>query len=206
MLLVMEWAPGRRLDEELDRHTLLGIEKALVLRQLAAALQAVHALAIVHRDLKPENVMLDRTDTTVRARLLDFGIARVLGRRPGGQFVTATGTVAGTPSFLSPEQVLDRALDARSDVYSFGVLAYLLVSGRLPFTGASDVEVMQQQVKAAPPALTAVDPELEALIPVVLACLAKKPGGRPRDGAALGAALDAALRPAGDMKRRWFAR
>jgi serine/threonine-protein kinase len=201
-LLLLEWVEGRRLDEELDRQTLLGIEKLLVLRQVASALAATHELQVIHRDLKPENVMLDRTGDTVQARLLDFGIARRVGRKQGDQFVTLTGVVAGTPSFLAPEQVHDRAPDARTDVYSFGVMAYLMTGGRLPFTG-SDFEVLQQQVKAAPPPLVPLEPELAPLVPVVLRCLAKRPDARPRDGAALGAELDRAL---SGRKRGWFSR
>ena len=202
-LLLMEWVEGRRLDEELDRQTLLPIEKVLVLRQVAAALAAIHAVGIVHRDLKPENVMLDRSGDTVQARLLDFGIARGLKGRIGELFVTLPGTVAGTASFLSPEQVLDRKPDARADVYSFGVLAYLLVSGRLPFTGKTDFEVLEKHVKASPPKLEALEPELEPLIPVVLRCLEKKPDRRPGDGAALGAELDRAL---SGKRKGWFTR
>jgi serine/threonine protein kinase len=205
-LLLMEWVEGRRLDEELDRQTLLGIEKVLVLRQLASALAAIHALHIVHRDLKPENVMLDRTGDTVQARLLDFGIARGLAKLGGGQFVTLSGTLAGTPAFLSPEQVLDRKPDARTDVYSFGVLGYLLAAGQLPFKGKNEFETLELQVKAPPPAFEVQDPELKPLVPVLLRCLAKKPDGRPKDGAALGEELDQALTGLTHKKKGWFSR
>jgi serine/threonine-protein kinase len=201
-LLLLEWVEGRRLDEELDRQTLPGIEKLLVLRQVASALAAVHELGIVNRDLKPENVMLDRTGDTVQARLLDFGIARRVGKKHGDQFVTVAGVVAGTPSYLAPEQLLDRPPDARTDVYGFGVMAYLMVAGRLPFTG-TDFEVMQLQLKAPPPAPAPLEPELAPLVPLVLRCLAKRPEGRPDDGAALGAELERAL-AGGPRRRRGF--
>jgi serine/threonine-protein kinase len=181
----------------------VGIEKRLVLEQVASALASVHELGIVHRDLKPENVMLDRRGELVRSCLVDFGISRPLERRDAKQFITNPGMVAGTPAYLAPEQWSDRVPDPRTDIYGFGVMAYLMISGQLPFVARDDLELLRLHLEVAPRRPKALDAELEPFIPVVLRCLEKNPAKRPTDGAELAGLLAAAVAP---RARRWFRR
>lgn len=134
--LVMELLSGESLAARLQRLGRLGPEETVhTLLQAAAALQRMHDLGVVHRDLKPENLFLSEGDER-SVKLLDFGVAMVDDRAllttltPG----TGTGELAGSPSYMSPEQLRDPgALDPRSDVWAFGVIAFECLLGRLPF-------------------------------------------------------------------------
>jgi len=195
LLLIMEWAEGERLDT----LTLEPAEVRTVLRQLAGALEAVHGAGVVHRDLKPENVIVQRQGA-LHCWLLDLGIARFLdAAQAQSHFLTARGQGAGTPSFLSPEQIRGESPDTASDVYSFGVLGWRLATGRLPFEAKSDFEVMQLHLEEKPPAFTPLDASLADLEPLLRKCLEKKRAARPKDGTALVAALEAPP----PKKRRW---
>jgi len=154
-------------------------------RALAEVLGRVHAAGLVHRDLKPENVFL-RTGGGVA--LLDFGLARDREGQDSLALTTA-GQRLGTVHYMAPEQCQDaHQVDARADVYALGVILFELLTGRPPFVGEA-AEVVQGHLALRPPrlsSLAAVPPEVEAL---VLRCLAKEPGSRFDEGAALARAL-----------------
>ena len=187
-VLVMEYVEG----ESLALAARGGLEPARalrVLRDIAEGLAEIHAKGIVHRDLKLENVLLASAAGGERARLLDFGIARLAEGDGQGQAVTQAGMVLGTPEYLSPEQATGQKIDARSDVYAFGILGYRLLAGQHPFPGPGPRDYLLQHVTMEPPPLEVpAAPQLAAL---VMRCLAKKAYDRPEDGKGLLAALQA---------------
>lgn len=196
LVLVMEWAEGERLDAV----SLSPAQVQAVLRQLASALAAIHAAGVVHRDLKPENVIVEKSGEVVHARLLDFGIAR-FDATPDGGFVSMLGQVAGTPSYLSPEQIRGEAPTAKSDVYSFGVMGWRLATGAVPFSGASDFATLQMHLQEKLPTFKPTDASLAALEPVLRRCLEKKPDARFEDGTALYAGFSQSAPP---PKKKWW--
>src|SRR6185436_7513616 len=135
---------------------------------------------IVHRDLKLDNVLLATTGGGEKARLLDFGIARLAETESTGAPMTQAGLVLGTPEYISPEQATGGKLDARTDVYAFGILAYRMLAGSHPFPGPTPRDFLLQHISADPPQLVVEGhPKLEKL---VKSCLAKKPSDRLPDG------------------------
>jgi serine/threonine protein kinase len=133
--IAMEFLDGHTLRNELDTHGALTPEKALdIAIEVAQGLEFAHKSGVVHRDIKPENIQLL---TDGRVKLTDFGIAR-LTFEPN---ITMDGQVFGTPSYMSPEQVVGKDIDARSDVFSLGVVLYEMLSGKKPFTGDSVVSI-----------------------------------------------------------------
>ncbi|MBX3471025.1 MAG: serine/threonine protein kinase, partial [Planctomycetes bacterium] len=159
---------------------------AQLARGIAAAVAHAHAAGVVHRDLKPDNVVVDAAG---RPRVLDFGIAGLLGAE--GPALTLPGAPLGTPGYMAPEQVRGSATPA-SDVYAVGGVLYELLCGRAPFDGASDA--LFATLEAPPPRPSDVAPQVPpALDEVVLRCLAKDPGDRFPDADALRDALDAFL-------------
>jgi len=161
--LAMEYLPRGDLKARIQR----GVserEALYFVAQIAAALQVVHEAGLVHRDLKPPNVMLRENDAVA---LIDFGLARSLD---GHTVSTQTGVLLGSPYYMSPEQALGEALDARSDFYSLGVICYEMLTGQKPYTGATAMEVLQQHVSAPLPALPA---ELARYQPLLAGLLAK---------------------------------
>jgi predicted Ser/Thr protein kinase len=193
-VLVMEYVEGETLESILEREAPLSVERCeRLLMQLAQGLAAIHAKGIVHRDLKPENVIVTRTvDGFEQARLLDFGIARLVeddatGEDPKGS-VTQAGIVLGTPEYVSPEQAMGQSLDARSDLYSLGTILYRALVGKHPFPGPSPREFISQHIHQVPVPLLTAAPHLEtfpALVQAVMGCLEKDPAKRPQTAAAL---------------------
>lgn len=165
--LVMQLASGKNLRAWLDDGTDWRFA-VQVGAQIADALAAAHAIGVVHRDLKPENVVVDER---LRARVLDFGIARVT--EGGASVLTRVGTVMGTPGYMPPEQAVGEAVDARADVYALGVVLYELCTGSLPFPQDDLGKILAAQLVADPPRLSTrvseVPPELDALVATMLA-------------------------------------
>lgn len=131
---VMELLSGMTLDAFLKKHGRLTPEIAIpILRGIARALDAAHAGGIAHRDLKPENVFVTfDEDGVATPKLLDFGIAKLLGETSGQK--TRTGTPMGTPAYMSPEQSRGVNVDTRTDIYSFGVMTHELLTASFPST------------------------------------------------------------------------
>jgi serine/threonine protein kinase len=175
--IAMEYVPGRTLAELITDEAPLSAERtALIGAQIAAALAAAHRHGVVHRDIKPANVIIGAEGTV---KVTDFGIAHLTAYADSR--LTATGTVLGTPAYLSPEQAEGRAIDGRADLYSLGVVLYELATGTLPFRGESTPALVQQHVFAPlePPRLR--NPAVPAtLAAVITEALAKDPDDRPQ--------------------------
>lgn len=137
--IVMEFLKGEPLDSRLDRQPRLPPgETARIINQVSRALGRAHSAGIVHRDLKPENIFLvwDEEDQAHVAKVVDFGIAKFTEPQSGVSSSTRTGSVLGTPYYMSPEQARGlRGVDCRSDLWSLGVIAFRCIVGRLPFEG-----------------------------------------------------------------------
>src|SRR5437773_1634415 len=160
--LAMEFVEGEPLTQLLAREGALPVARAAdICIQVAAALQAGHDLDIVHRDLKPDNIMVTRgRDGTDGVKVVDFGLAKAVGGEGGGQKVTRTGLVIGTPEFMSPEQLSGDKLDGRSDIYSLGLVFFKMLTGRLPFEAGTVQETLIQRLTEEPAKLAAVRPDL----------------------------------------------
>lgn len=185
---MMELLDGETLGDLMERRGALGVgEVCSILRGVADALDAAHAEQITHRDLKPDNVFLAlERDGTVVAKLLDFGIAKLVDD-DSVQHQTSTGMALGTPLYMSPEQCRNRAVDHRADIYSLGVVAFQMLTGVIPFTGESVVDVLYHHIATPPPDLSDVSSLPATLDAPVRAMLAKQPSQRP---ASAGEALD----------------
>ncbi|MFF9643900.1 serine/threonine-protein kinase [Kitasatospora aureofaciens] len=173
--LVMELVRGRPLSAVL-KDGLPDHGRALAwMAQVCEALDAAHRSGVVHRDIKPENVMI--ADDGDRAKVLDFGIARLLTQSTG---LTSTGSVVGTVPYLAPECWSGGTVDGRADLYAFGVMLYEVSTGRRPFRADSPYEYMHKHMEEIPPRLRGKDPELAELVAQLLA---KRPEDRPADAA-----------------------
>lgn len=160
--LAMEFIEGEPLTELIREEGALSVSRAAdIAVQVAAALQAAHDLGIVHRDLKPDNIMLTRVrDGSDGVKVVDFGLAKAVGGEGGGQKVTKTGLVVGTPEFMSPEQLSGDTLDGRTDVYSLGLVLFNMLTGTLPFPADSVQEAMVKRLTDEPAELLEVRPDL----------------------------------------------
>lgn len=187
--IAMEYLEGQTLRERLQAAGALPISEALgVAGALAGALEYAHARGVIHRDIKPDNVHLLPGG---RVKLTDFGIARITHE----DSLTLDGQVFGTPSYMSPEQVVGREIDARSDIFALGILLYEMISGRKPFTQAGDsvVTITYRIMNDPPPPLAAVPPLIDA---VIQRALAKAPRDRWASITDFRAALERAARGA----------
>jgi serine/threonine-protein kinase len=165
---------------------------ARVIRLSAAALDYAHSRDIVHRDIKPANLMIT-PDT--RVKITDFGIARIRSSQ-----LTQTGTVMGTPSYMSPEQVKGDPLDGRSDQFSLAVIAYEMLTGQKPFAGENLTSVMFKIVSETPLEPKALNPKIPPLVQqALLKALSKNPADRYPACAAFAAALTSQIEAAGSM-------
>jgi len=201
LYLVMELVGGSTLDKLFVRAPLSPRRALDIARQLLDGIGHAHALGFVHRDLKPANIMVVATAEGERVKILDFGIVKLIGEAEaamGGEKLTRSGNVTGTPAYMAPEQVIGRSVDGRTDLYSLGILLFQMLSGHLPFQHRDLLELMRMQVKMQPPALDAVahgqpwcTPELAAL---VAGALVKEPAERFANAQAMTAALDRASR------------
>ncbi|MEO1272795.1 MAG: serine/threonine-protein kinase, partial [Myxococcota bacterium] len=194
LYIIMEYIDGEPLSTVVRRDGRLPLPTILdITIQLCDALYAAHEQQVIHRDLKPDNIMLTRgRGGRYRVKVLDFGIAKLLD--DGESSLTQTGTVFGTPEFMSPEQASGAPVDGRSDLYGVAMILYYLVcGGRLPFEGKDRIAILGRQVDEYPtppskrtPAFD-IPPEVEAII---MRGLEKAAGKRYPSMAALAEALE----------------
>jgi len=174
--MAMELLEGDTLDDRLGRDLLPSVQETLEIGiQLSSALSYAHERGVIHRDIKPANIYFDAG--TGVAKLLDFGIAGVSSRseRPAAE----GGLVAGTPTYMAPEQIAGESQDARCDLYALGVVLYRLLAGHLPFDEANLSEQMAKVMREPPPPLEPLDPDTPVeLIELTHRLLAKKPAAR----------------------------
>jgi len=187
--IAMRYVQGPTLKELIDRG--LSPDQAVALvRQVLEGARFAHRNGIVHRDLKPQNVIVDEEGKAV---VTDFGIARA-----GVSEITQTGSVMGTPQYLSPEQAQGFEVTPVSDLYSVGVILYEALTRRVPFEADSAVAIAMKQVAETPQRPSSINPQVSpALDAVVMRALEKEPGQRFQSADAFIAALDAALKDPG---------
>jgi serine/threonine protein kinase len=191
--IAMQYIEGPTLKQLIDSG--ITVEQGVaVIRQVLQAAGYAHRQGIIHRDLKPQNVIVDPEGKAV---VTDFGIARA-----GVSEITQTGSVMGTPHYLSPEQAQGFDVTAVSDLYSIGVMLYEALTGRVPFEGESAVAVVMKQVSQMPQRPSSIQPRVSpALDAVVMRALEKDPGQRFQSADAFIAALDQAMREPGNAGR-----
>ena len=172
-VISMEYVKGITLKQLIRQRGVLPVRISLQIgKQICSALDAAHEKGVVHRDMKPQNVLLESTGDV---KIMDFGIARVADMKG----MTSTGTIMGTPDYMSPEQAQGMAADQRTDVYSTGVVLFEMFTGRLPFTADSALVVLNKHIREAPPKPTGINPALPPkLEEVLLRALAKNPDQR----------------------------
>jgi eukaryotic-like serine/threonine-protein kinase len=165
--IAMEYIEGRTLKDLIVARGPLPIDKAVsYARQILGAVRFAHRKGIVHRDIKPHNVLVD---TDGRLKVTDFGIARA-----GASQMTEAGSIIGTAQYLSPEQARGAPVDQRSDLYSVGVVLYEMLTGSVPFTGDTPVEIAMKHISAVPQPPSAQRPEVpQDLDQIVIRSLAK---------------------------------
>jgi tRNA A-37 threonylcarbamoyl transferase component Bud32 len=195
--LVLEFVNGRSLRSELKAGAMRPSRALGIMRGVVAGVRAAHEKGIVHRDLKPENIMLvDRDGNRDFVKLLDFGVARLDSAQDRGPQLTEAGAMLGTPQYMSPEQILGRAIDARTDLYSLGTVFFELLTGRCPFSG-NFATVLEQHVTLAPPelppALAAEEPRLAEILRILLS---KEPEKRFQTAKEVAAAIEEASQQA----------
>ena len=171
--LSMEFVKGITLKHLVEQDQLLPTPVALrIAKQICAGLAAAHEVGVIHRDIKPQNIIIEPTGGL---KIMDFGIARLTQDRG----MTATGTVVGTPDYMSPEQARGVALDFRSDIYSLGVVLYEIFTGSLPFEGDTPLAVVLKHVQEKPPAPQSKNPRIDPRIAaIILRCMMKDPNER----------------------------
>jgi serine/threonine-protein kinase len=198
--IVMELLVGESLKVRLERDKRLAPATALALaRQVAIALEAAHEQGIVHRDLKPENIyLLDDPEAPggVRAKVLDFGIAKLAQDDVPNSVKTKTGAVFGTPRYMAPEQCKNAGnVDRRTDIYALGCILFEMLLGRPPFQFDNWGELVAAHIHLVPPRPREIDPELPAAIEmVVMNMLAKQPQDRYATMTEVAAAIEGVWR------------
>lgn len=183
--MVMEFVDGETFEQMIQRRGPIPEQDAIPLfKQALLGIGYAHRAGIIHRDIKPSNLMLNKNGIV---KVMDFGIAKVMGSRG----MTRTGTQMGTVAYMSPEQIQNRAVDIRSDIYELGVTLYEMLSGHLPFESDSDFQVMHDHVNKPPTLPSRFYPYIsKGIEKVVLKSLEKNPDARFQTVEEFGAALE----------------
>ncbi|MEI8383991.1 MAG: bifunctional serine/threonine-protein kinase/formylglycine-generating enzyme family protein, partial [Planctomycetota bacterium] len=173
--LVMEYIPGLTLQQRLDEGGPLDVPTVLRLgRQIAEGLEAAHSQDLIHRDIKPGNILLE-AGVLDKVKITDFGLARAADDAS----LTQSGTIAGTPMYMAPEQALGHKLDRRADLFSLGSVLYQMVSGRPPFRAPTALAVLKRVVEETPRPIREIIPETpQWLCDIITKLHAKKPDDR----------------------------
>jgi serine/threonine protein kinase len=187
--LVMEYLQGRTLKQLIEEEGPLPQRRvARIVEQLADALDYAHQRGFVHRDVKPANIFVGEGD---RVTLTDFGIAKAASET---QHLTRTGTLMGTPEYMSPEQAEGGRVDHRTDLYALGVVLYQMLVGRVPFSATTPHAVLYKHVHEPPPPPKQINPKLSSAVEsLILRAVAKRPEQRFQRGRELTVAMQAAL-------------
>ena len=190
VFFAMAYIEGETLTERVRRRgPLAPSEASRVLRDVAWALAYAHGQGVIHRDVKPDNILLENGG---RVLVADFGIASVVAGAGAGGLTSEE--VVGTPEFMSPEQALGEAVDARGDLYSLGLVGFFALSGTLPFEGEKATEVLAKQVTEPAPPLASVAPGVPRRIAQAIdRCLSKDRDDRPAGTSVLADQLSRAL-------------
>jgi eukaryotic-like serine/threonine-protein kinase len=189
LYMVMELVRGRTLETILkERGGAFSVREAIaVVSQAAEGLSYAHGMGIIHRDIKPANMIINDGGLL---KIMDFGIARV----QGSQRLTRDGTIVGTLAYMAPEQLRAEEVDARTDLYSLAIVFYEMLSGAVPFSAASDYDLMRAQIHEAPGRLTSRVPGLDASVEkALIKALSKNPDDRFPSVAAFRDALGASV-------------
>lgn len=190
--IVMEFFDGQSLREIIKRQKNLELKFiTTVITQVCSALDEAHRQGITHRDIKPDNILISQISNKIHVKVLDFGIAKLLDKSAVN--LTQTGSVMGTPQYMSPEQCMGEELDCRADIYSVGVMLYEMLCGKVPFNAPNPNAIAIQHVQKTPPSLQqncGVTPEIEQ---AVLRSLAKNPSERQQSAGKLAYDLDLAV-------------
>ena len=204
LYLVMEYVDGEDLSKVIEREGPMPFGRvASLIAQVAGSVADAHLAGIIHRDLKPENVVVAQTREGQVAKVLDFGLAKLFQGTVESQ-VTSSGTIVGTPYYMSPEQIQGQELDGRSDVYALGAIMYECVVGKPPFEAPNPVGVLSKHLSEEPlPPSTrsplSVPAEADQII---MRCLEKDPARRYQSADDLRRALIDYLATVGDFDRR----
>jgi serine/threonine protein kinase/WD40 repeat protein len=187
--LVMPFVSGLSLQRRIDDEGSLPLTAVLRIgRQIAAGLAAAHAQGLVHRDIKPANILLDRG--VERVTITDFGLARAADDGS----LTKTGVIAGTPQYMSPEQSLGEAIDARSDLFSLGSVLYAMCTGRPPFRAETGYATLRRVTDDQPRPIREINPEIpEWLCRLIGKLMAKQAGDRYQSAAEVAELLEVCL-------------
>ena len=204
--VVMPFVDGEILSDRNNRKGTLPLDEvSRFVTDIAAGLHVAHELKIVHRDLKPENVMICKTpDGRERAVVMDFGLAKERRADAELQKLTATGIILGTPEFMSPEQLRGKPLDPRTDVYSLGLMTFEMLTGKLPFTGRTQQEMMIARLRNEPLPLRQARPDLdlpEALERVLMKAMQRSPDDSYTTAPEFATAVAGAVSKGGDSGR-----
>lgn len=172
--IATEFIDGHTLRERIAEQPLPWQEAVKIAIQITGALKTAHSVGIIHRDIKPANIMI-RRDGIVK--VLDFGLAKLIGPDSGDfetREHTAPNRLMGTINYMSPEQVLGEPVDARTDIFSFGVVLYEMLSGVMPFAGASDAAIYNATINKTQPSLRELKSEIPPALDHIVNCAMEK--------------------------------
>jgi serine/threonine-protein kinase len=208
----MELLDGMNLEALVRQYGPMPASRVIyILRQVCESLEEAHVRGLVHRDIKPANIQVGRLGLRSDfVKVLDFGLVKPVASASAGQsLATAAGITPGTPAYMAPEMALGDTVDGRADLYALGCVAYYLLTGALVFEADTGLQMMAKHLRAepVPPSQRSALPIPPALERLVLACLAKKPEGRPRSAAELARSLaDVDVDPWSETQaREWWA-